>query len=80
MGFVILKRRKNQFKILLQIPFFSMCDQKKYIFQEAQKSNQDVIGDIYCPGSYSSVYMSIQEKRMVKHVANPKRTKHAATF
>ena len=59
MGFVILKRRKNQFKILLQIPFFSMFDQKNYIFQEAQKSNQDVIGDIYCPGRYSSGQKSL---------------------
>ena len=32
--------------------FFLSFGPRVYIFEECTKSNQDVIGDVYCPGKY----------------------------
>ena len=35
-----------------RISFFFSLGQRVYIFEETPKSDQDVIGDVFCPGKY----------------------------
>ena len=43
------------------------CDQGVQVFEETQKSIQDIIGDVYCPtcAEKNGVHLSISKKKQI---------------